>query len=90
MGHAQRGCVAEAAGVADLDEACRRIFGNTEGQTRGAAHQHLGGLAVYEHAGQHGGRTNRRPQICAGQLDLAARQRGGGQNVVDARRREGP
>jgi len=54
MSDAQRGCVAEAAGIADLDQACRRIFGNVEGQPRRTAHQHLGWLGIHEHGGQQG------------------------------------
>jgi hypothetical protein len=43
-------------------------------------------MAIDQDCGQ--GRANW-AEICAGQLDVATRQRGGGQNVVDARREFG-
>ena len=78
--------VAGAGGVADFDQAGGGLFGNAEGQARGAAHEHVGREAVDQDGGQAGAE---RAEICADQLDFAAGQSGGGDDVVDARRRGG-
>jgi len=81
MGHAQGRGVAGAGGTADFNEAGGGLLGDAEGQARGAAHEHLGGVAV----DQHGGRTKGEgAEMSADEFNFAERQSGGGNDVVDA------
>jgi hypothetical protein len=72
---------AAAGGVADFYKAGGGCLWNAEGEARGAAHEHMGGVAVDEY----GGRTEaERAKMCADEFDLAVGQGGGGDHVVDA------
>ena len=73
--------VAGAGGVADFNEAGGGLCGDAEGEARGAAHEHVGRVAV----DQHGGRAEAvGAEMRADQLDFAEGQSSGGDDVVDA------
>jgi hypothetical protein len=68
LGDAERRNAAAAGGVADFNEAGGGALGNAEGETRGAAHEYVCGVAVDEH----GGRTEaERAEMYADQFDFA-------------------
>ena len=51
-GDAQGRGVAGAGGVANFNEAGGGLLGDAEGEAGGAAHEHMGGVAVDQHGGR--------------------------------------
>ena len=83
-GDAEGSGVGGAGGRADFNEAGGGLRGDAKGETRGTAHEDVGRLAVDERRRAGRSRWGRED---AGQLDFAAGQSGGREDVVDARQR---